>query len=84
VVQITFSSLEYEFKPKGLTVHPGAWVTWVNRTADEHSVTMDVRGLLPVIVPPHGRVTLVFPTSGRYPYHCSFHPYQRGQVIVSR
>ena len=84
LVQVTVRRLDYVFQPTRISVTVGTRVIWVNRTSEEHSITSAGAHLFNRTLPVHGRVELVFLKPGRYPYLCRFHPYQRGEIVVSR
>ena len=74
---------DYAFKPATITVEPGTRVVWTQKDDDPHTVTaddgtFDSKGLGQGDT--YGRV---FAKPGRYPYHCSAHPFMKGVVIVS-
>ena len=81
-VSITVQGVSYVFLPRTVVIKPGGRVHWMNRTASLHSVTSDQPKLFDRTVQPRGSVTLVFTRPGIYHYHCAYHPYQRGVVIV--
>jgi plastocyanin len=83
-VSITVRGLDYVFLPRTVTVKLGGRVLWINRTASLHSVTSDRPRLFDRSVRPRGSITLTFRRMGIYRYHCSYHPYQRGIILVVR
>lgn len=83
-VLITVRGLDYAFQPQLVTVKVGGRVRWINRTASLHSVTSDQPRLFDRTARPQQSITIIFHRPGTYHYHCSFHPYQRGVVVVAR
>lgn len=81
-VLVTVWGLDYVFRPAKVVVRPGSRVTWANMTASPHTVTSDRPRVFYATVRPYGHVTMTFLRAGKYPYHCSYHPYQRGEVVV--
>ena len=66
-----------------LTVAPGVEITIANNDSVEHSVTSDTAGAFEVDVDGKKKGTLIAPTQpGEYPFHCSYHPYMKGTLIV--
>lgn len=75
----------YKFKPAHLVVNTGDTVIWINRDADQHTVTNDRRGPTvlrsrPLASGTNFRVTFV--RAGTFRYHCEFHPFMMGSVQV--
>lgn len=80
-VLATVIGFNYAFRPNRLSVRVGTTVTWVNKTSSPHTVT-SLRGLFNRYLPAYRGVTLLFGRPGTYRYHCRFHPYQRGTIVV--
>lgn len=83
----TGSTNPYAFSPASVTVPVGTAVTWVNMTSVPHTSTSDSgtpdtwdSG---VIGTPGGTFSFTFTTSGTNTYHCNFHSFMHGTVIVS-
>lgn len=77
----------YKFKPSTVTIAPGTTVIWTNKDVDNHSVTSD-RGS-------HKRFDsgqmdnghsfkITFKSAGTFRYHCSYHAFMKGIVIVRK
>jgi amicyanin len=74
----------YAFSPMVITVKVGTTVTWTNKDAVNHSVTVD-SGSMPSS-PLFGRdqpYSYTFTKTGTVTYHCAPHPYMHGTVIVT-
>lgn len=72
----------YAFQPATIRVAAGTEVVWTQKDDDPHTVTaydgsFDSKGLGQGDVYKH-----VFDKPGRYPYHCTAHPFMKGVVIV--
>jgi plastocyanin len=79
VFTITIEDSEYS----PLSVPTGTEVSVVNRDNVEHTITSDRAGLFDVHVQPLSTETFTAPEDlGLYPYHCTYHPAMRGQLIV--
>lgn len=83
-VSITARTLDYVYSPQQVTVKVGAQVTWVNETAEPHTVTDESGKIFDVRTDPGRSVTLRFNRAGRYWYFCRFHPYMHGVIVVTR
>ncbi len=76
------------FSPNQLTIAPGTPLTWKNRTQEPHTIVSDDcrfgnncsfdSGFLA----PNARFALPSLKPGRYPYHCSIHPFMRGSLTI--
>jgi len=89
VVMITTdSSGTFTFSPATITIKAGTTVTWKNVTSVAHTVTSDDggkafdSGTSNPIAAQTGTFSFTFKTSGTFTYHCSFHPFMKGTVIV--
>lgn len=82
-IAITARTLDYVYSPQQVTVKVGARVTWVNKTAEPHTVTDERGKIFDVTADPGRSVTLQFMRAGRYPYFCRFHPYMHGVIVVT-
>jgi plastocyanin len=78
---------EFAFEPHSITIRTGTRVTWVNRSAQPHTVTATGRhpafdsGTSRLVEPKHNW-SFLFRHAGRYSYYCLLHPYMTGVVIV--
>lgn len=89
VVMITTdSSGTFTFSPATITIKAGTTVTWKNVTTVAHTVTSDDggktfdSGTSNPVAAQTGTFTFTFKTPGTFTYHCSFHPFMKGTVIV--
>ncbi len=89
VVMITTdSSGTFTFSPATITIKAGATVTWKNVTSVAHTVTSDDggkafdSGTSNPIAAQTGTFSFTFKTPGTFTYHCTFHPFMKGTVIV--
>ena len=73
----------YIYGPSVLTVSPGTRVTFTNRDASEHTATADAQGGFDTGTLNQGKaMTVVFKKAGTFSYHCAFHPFMHGRVVV--
>ena len=72
----------YAFKAPSITVAPGTAVVWKNQDDDPHTVTADDGAFDSKGLGQGDTFRHVFTKPGKYPYHCSAHPYMKGTVIV--
>ena len=70
------------FSPTRTTVVTGGTVVWVNRGADEHTVTANDLSFDSGDVLSGARYSMTFDTPGEYAYFCAIHPEMRGTVTV--
>ena len=75
---------DYAFKPATLTVPAGTQVQWTNSDDDPHTVTADDGAFDSHGLGQGDTYKHVFAKPGRYPYHCSAHPFMKGVVIVTK
>ncbi|SMB97559.1 multicopper oxidase family protein [Deinococcus hopiensis] len=73
----------FEFNPEAVHIKAGGSVTWENHDAVAHEVVVTLGGQeVHRELPPHGQVTLTFPRTGTFAYHCLPHPFMTGTVAV--
>ncbi len=83
----TNSSGQFAFSPVTLTIPVGTTVIWKNMTAAPHTVTSDDgksfdSGTSNPISAQGGSYSFKFTTAGQFKYHCQFHTYMIGTIIV--
>ena len=80
---MTISGFTYD--PSPITVAPGTTIPVKNLGGPEHTVTSDVKGLfLADDIGSGETVSFKAPAkAGRYTFHCEYHPYMHGVLIVS-
>jgi plastocyanin len=77
---ITISNFAYV--PPSLTVTAGSTVTWINNDVARHTATADDLSFDTGDLPPGRNFPRLFDKAGTYPYHCNFHPAEKGTVII--
>ncbi len=83
-VEIVSNPAPGAYSPQVVSIRFGQAVTWMNETADDHSVTADPPLMLfdSKPIPPGGGFDYTFDWSGTYPYHDSLNPTVTGTVKV--
>lgn len=71
------------YQPKSITVKVGTTVVWVNTGGATHTVTADNKAFDSGSIAPNDRFTLKTKTAGTFDYHCAFHPWMKGTLIVT-
>ena len=86
-VKIIGASGNYSFSPASVTVKVGDTVTWTNNSNVPHTTTSDASSAVAwdssAIDTGGGTFSFVFTKAGSYTYHCSFHPFMHGTIIVT-
>jgi plastocyanin len=72
------------YSPKTITVVIGVndTVSWVNNDNAPHTVTANDASFLSGNIAPGGSFTYTFTRAGTYSYHCVYHPWMTGTVVV--
>jgi plastocyanin len=76
---------DFAFSPTPLTAKAGVAVEIRNDDDQPHTVTSDEPGVFDAgAVPAHSSPStpLVVALPGTYAFHCSFHPFMHGQLVV--
>lgn len=72
------------YAPEPVVVAPGQQVLWTNTGVNPHTVTADDASFDSGTLQRKGTFTLTAPAAtGSYTYHCTFHAFMRGTVVVS-
>jgi plastocyanin len=72
----------YLFAARTVRVKVGTTVTWSNRSDAEHNVTFDKNSKVNMDFKPNKSVSYTFTRTGTFTYHCEYHPFMKGTVIV--
>lgn len=82
-VLIKETNNRYHYTPLKITVAKGTTVTWTNKTDVEHNVSDTQNGMKVNKDIKQGKtVSFTFTKAGTYKYHCEYHPYMKGTVVV--
>jgi plastocyanin len=81
VVTVNISMFAYH--PSTLTVAPGTTVAFHNVDTTEHTATSNNATTFDTGPIQHNETKMVTLTkAGTFPYHCAFHPFMNGTIIV--
>jgi len=75
---------DFLYAPKSLYVRTNQIVTFINDDAEAHTVTGPAGSFDSGTIDPQAEWRQLFSRPGIYYYTCSFHPYMRGRIIVSK
>ena len=78
--KVTITST-FLYSPATLTIKVGTTVVWKNASAAAHTVTDGTKVKSPVIAP-GGTFSFTFTKKGTYSYHCIFHSFMKGTIVV--
>jgi plastocyanin len=76
---------DFKYSPDSVTVKAGVAVQITNNDSQPHTLTSDTAGVFDAgSIPPGGSpaAPVVVMSPGTYTYHCSFHPFMHGTLIV--
>ena len=74
--------MDFAFTPKSVTIARGSSIKWTNQGPSTHTTTSN-SGLWDKTLPPGQSFTRRFTSVGRFPYHCSIHPFMKGVITVT-
>jgi plastocyanin len=72
----------FKFKPPAIAVKKGGRVKFVNADAAAHTATADDRSFDTQTIDRGKTKMVTFTTAGTFAYHCDFHPFMKGTVVV--
>jgi uncharacterized protein (TIGR03118 family) len=70
------------FTPSATEVGVGGVITWTNRDGFAHTVKGDTEPFASGVLNQNGAFSKTFDTPGTYSYHCTIHPFMKGEVTV--
>ena len=73
---------DFMFRPARLLVAAGTTVVWTNGGQVVHTVTAEDGSFDSGEIQSSERRAMVFPTPGTFPFHCTPHPFMRGELVV--
>jgi plastocyanin len=79
---VVISMRNLVYAPDSIVVAPGTVVVWRNDDPLEHTATADDGAWDSGDIAPGAVWRRVFAAPGRYPYHCTPHPFMTGVVVV--
>jgi plastocyanin len=77
---------DFKFSPEPVTVKAGVAIAITNNDAQPHTFTSDTTGVFDAGSIPAGgspATPVVVMTPGTYTFHCSFHPFMHGTLVVT-
>lgn len=72
----------WKFVPAVVTVPVGSTVTFTNTGAVQHTATADGGSFDTGAIDPGASKQVRFSTAGTFAFHCSFHPWMKGTIVV--
>jgi plastocyanin len=78
---VTVAIRNFAYAPQTLTVSPGTRVTWVNHDSTAHTATV-TGGFDTGTIAPGRSASVVLSRPGTYHYHCLFHAFMLGTIVV--
>jgi len=82
VLGASSSSNAYFFSPANFTAKVGQTVTWVNHNSGPHTVTSNTGVFDSGSISSGAAFSFTFTQAGIYPYHCSYHSWMSGLIVV--
>ena len=74
---------DFKYAPPSISATVGGKLTFANADNAEHTATADTKSAFDTGAITHGRSKAITLTkAGSFPYHCDFHPFMHGTVIV--
>ena len=74
---------DFKYAPPSISTTVGARLTFSNADNAEHTATADVRSAFDTGAITHGRAkAITVAKAGTFAYHCDFHPFMHGTVVV--
>jgi plastocyanin len=70
------------FQPADVVIQAGTTVIWRNNGKSVHTVSADDKSFESGDIPPGGTWKHTFDTPGAFAYHCSPHPWMKGQIRI--
>jgi plastocyanin len=74
----------YLFAARTVRIKVGTKIIWSNRSDAEHNVTFNKNAKVDMDFEPNKSVSYTFKKPGTYAYHCEYHPYMKGTIVVHR
>ena len=73
---------DFTFRPGRIEVASGSTVVWANGGQVAHTVTSDDGTFDTGLIEAGRQGAITFSTPGTYPFHCTPHPFMRGEIVV--
>ncbi len=78
----TVKIVSFKFMPPTITVKQGGSVAFPNNDSAAHTATADDRSFDSQTIGIGKSKTVTFSKAGQVPYHCDFHPFMKGTIVV--
>jgi plastocyanin len=79
---VTAEVRDFMFRPARLVVEAGTTIVWTNGGQVIHTVTAEDGSFDSGTIESGEQRALLFARPGRFPFHCTPHPFMRGEVVV--
>jgi plastocyanin len=79
---VTITISNFAFSPTRITVKAGTHITWTNHDQTAHTATANDNSFDTGTIAPKASRTVDFKRPGVYKYHCAFHAFMTGTVVV--
>jgi plastocyanin len=73
---------DFMFRPRRMEIAAGTTVVWTNGGQMVHTVTAEDGSFDSGQIDPGDRRGITFSQAGTYPFHCTPHPFMRGEIVV--
>jgi plastocyanin len=83
IIEPSSNFMTWTYSPNPVTVAAGDVVTWTNVGGFLHTVTADDGSFDSGALDPGGQFTWTASGAGTMAYHCTFHPWATGTVVVT-
>ena|ERR1041385_4588759 len=70
------------FNPATINVSRSSTIIWTNNTSQMHTISNDYGKFESGDLPSGQQFSFTFYTPGTFPYHCKYHPMEKGNVVV--
>ncbi len=83
VIDSAGNARQWHFDPTSISIKVGETITSTNTGTEFHTVTADDNAAFDSgVVNAGDSYKRIFPTAGKFGYHCTFHPWMTGTVNV--
>src|SRR6185295_7525835 len=81
VIEVTITGLR--FSPAEVAAKVGDTIEWTNKDFVAHTATARDKTTFDVLIPAHGKGSLVVKAPSPLHYYCRFHPMMKGSIQTS-
>jgi len=72
----------FRFTPNPVNLVTGGKLTWSNKDGTEHTIVSDTGQFRSQVLAQNDTFSVTLPAPGNYSYHCSIHPFMKGEIVV--